>query len=150
MVKKIRIKNFKSLEDVTIDLSQLTFLFGANSSGKSSFLKALMFLKRNIYPLNFGKTQYKLENDIDLGSFEDIVSGNDTSKMIDFIFHFEGKYEFPNEDIFSPEIYSDNDLLHEMLGELHSAPFFAKFREIMKNIFTRELDSAVTSIDINS
>lgn len=46
-VKKIRIKNFKSLEDVEIEMNQLTFLFGPNSSGKSSFIKAMMFKSFN-------------------------------------------------------------------------------------------------------
>ena len=133
IVKSIRIQNFKSLEDVTIDLSQLTLLFGANSSGKSSFLKALMFLKRNLYPLNFGKTQYKLENGIDLGSFQDIVIGNDITKPIELIFEFKGKYQFPNEDIFCPEKYSDNETLYEMLIELKNEPFFTKLEEIGEN-----------------
>ena len=47
IIKKIRIKNFKSLEDVEIEMNQLTFLFGPNSSGKSSFIKAMMFKSFN-------------------------------------------------------------------------------------------------------
>ncbi|MBK7447809.1 MAG: AAA family ATPase [Ignavibacteria bacterium] len=39
IIKKIRIKNFKSLEDVEIETNQLTFLFGPNSSGRVLLLK---------------------------------------------------------------------------------------------------------------
>jgi len=79
-IKKIRIKNFKNLEDVEIDVKPLTFLFGPNGSGKSSFIKAMMFLSKNLFPLNTGKTIYKISDDVDLGSYKDIVTNNDVSK----------------------------------------------------------------------
>lgn len=40
-IKRIRIKNFRSLVDETIDLSDLNFFVGKNDSGKSNVLKAL-------------------------------------------------------------------------------------------------------------
>jgi len=83
-IKKIRIKNFKSLEDVEIEVKPLTFFFGPNSSGKSSFLKAIMFFSKNLFPLNTGRTIYKLSDDVDLGSFKDIVINNDVTKKIVF------------------------------------------------------------------
>jgi predicted ATPase len=132
IVKSIRIQNFKSLEDVTIDLSQLTLLFGANSSGKSSFLKALMFLKKNLYPINFGKTDYILENNIDLGSFEEIVIGNDKEKQITFTFKFEGEYDFPGQDVLYADRYHDNDNLKNMLKLLNRKSFFTLFKSIIK------------------
>ncbi len=88
IVKSIRIQNFKSLEDVTIDLSQLTFLFGANSSGKSSFLKALMFLSRNVSSfVNTGKTNYQISDDLNLRNFSEIVIFGDIKKKIEFEFN---------------------------------------------------------------
>jgi len=69
-IKKIRIKNFKSLEDVEIEIKPLTFLLGPNGSGKSSFLKALKFLHKNIFPLKnlIEKkiTNYEICNNINL------------------------------------------------------------------------------------
>jgi len=41
MFRHIRIRNFKSLADVSVDLAPLTVLVGANGSGKSSFLQAV-------------------------------------------------------------------------------------------------------------
>jgi len=48
MLKRIRIKGFKSLKDVEVELKPLTVLFGPNASGKSNFLDALLLLSRLI------------------------------------------------------------------------------------------------------
>lgn len=93
MNPKLRIQNFKSLVDVTIDFNHLVFLFGPNGSGKSSLIKALRFLSENVF--NGKKTLYADANyefdEINLGSFKDIVSFNDESKDIVFTF----SYKFP-------------------------------------------------------
>jgi predicted ATPase len=41
MLKRISIQNFKSLQDVTLDLQPVNLLIGPNNSGKSNLLKAL-------------------------------------------------------------------------------------------------------------
>jgi len=46
-IDKVKIKNFKSLRDIDMSLSNLTLLTGVNSSGKSSFIQALLLLKQN-------------------------------------------------------------------------------------------------------
>ena len=46
MLKRIRISNFKSLENVDVELAPLTVLFGPNGSGKSNFLDAIQTLSR--------------------------------------------------------------------------------------------------------
>jgi len=44
----IRLINYRGLEDTgTVEIKPLTFLLGANSSGKSSFLKILPLLKQS-------------------------------------------------------------------------------------------------------
>ena len=40
-ITQVRISNFRSLENVEVDLGDLTVLVGANNSGKTSFLEAL-------------------------------------------------------------------------------------------------------------
>jgi len=130
LIKKIRIKNFKSLEDVEIEIKPLTFLFGPNSSGKSTFLKAMMFLSKNMFPLNTGKTIYKISNDVDLGSYKDIVTNNDESREIVFEFDLEGEFEFPKIE-----------LLNADLSFLESNPEFELTRQYMnsyenENIFS--------------
>ncbi|MGV3605642.1 MAG: AAA family ATPase [Planctomycetaceae bacterium] len=44
MIEKIRIKNFKSYAEAELPLSSLTFLIGANASGKSNALEAIRLL----------------------------------------------------------------------------------------------------------
>src|SRR6266700_974920 len=46
MLKRVKIKGYKSLVDVEVDLQPLSVLFGPNASGKSNFLDALQLLSR--------------------------------------------------------------------------------------------------------
>lgn len=45
MLKSLRLVDFKSFQDQTINLAPLTVLVGANASGKSNFLDAIRFLQ---------------------------------------------------------------------------------------------------------
>lgn len=106
-IKKINIRNFKNLEDITIDIKPLNFLFGPNSSGKSSLLKALMFLIENTKLNMYERTKYNMKNEIDLISYKDIVSGNNIEKEIFIDVEIEGKYEFINKNLFYPEKFKE-------------------------------------------
>ena len=44
-IKRVRIRNYKSLADVDVELEPLTVLVGKNGSGKSNFVDALMFMR---------------------------------------------------------------------------------------------------------
>lgn len=46
MLKRIRVKGYKSLEDIDVRLSQLVVLFGPNAAGKSNLLDALQLLSK--------------------------------------------------------------------------------------------------------
>ena len=46
MLKRIRIKGYKSLEDIDVCLSRLVVLFGPNAAGKSNLLDALQLLSK--------------------------------------------------------------------------------------------------------
>ncbi|MCB9539294.1 MAG: AAA family ATPase [Myxococcales bacterium] len=46
MLERIRVRGFKSLQDVDVPLGRLTVLIGPNSAGKSNFLEALVLLSR--------------------------------------------------------------------------------------------------------
>lgn len=45
MIRRIRIQNFKSLRDVTVELSPVTVLVGRSGTGKSNFVTAIRFLR---------------------------------------------------------------------------------------------------------
>ncbi|MDY0166890.1 MAG: AAA family ATPase [Thermoguttaceae bacterium] len=45
MIHRIRIQNFRSIIDVTVDLSPVTVLVGRSGAGKSNFVQAVRFLR---------------------------------------------------------------------------------------------------------
>lgn len=75
-IDSFSIENFKSLRDVNLELENLTLLTGINSSGKSSFIQALLLFKQNwasfpmakfdIKPLSINGDLVKLGNKQDL------------------------------------------------------------------------------------
>ncbi|MGL5428500.1 MAG: AAA family ATPase, partial [Cetobacterium sp.] len=64
MIKEIDIQNFKSLARNNFELENLTLLTGASSSGKSTLIQAILFLKGNFEEksnvLNVFKSSIKL------------------------------------------------------------------------------------------
>ncbi len=93
-----------------------------------------MFLERNLYPINFGKTHYRINSDINLGNFQNIVTNNDHSRTIEFTIDFVGEYEFPKIDVFKPVDYEQNHYLKWILdNDLRVEPFFAVFKRIMED-----------------
>ena len=47
MLKKWRIRNFKSIKSAEIEFAPLTVLVGANSAGKSSLLQSILLMAQN-------------------------------------------------------------------------------------------------------
>lgn len=144
IVKSIRIQNFKSLEDVTIDLSQLTFLFGANSSGKSSFLKALMFLAKNLYPGEYAGAKYSISDDVDLGSANEVAPFGNRHKDWIFEFELDGYAEFPSLELFE----TSTELEYQTLGDffMYEVRQMLKDKEARSKKFTTERVSATYSL----
>ncbi|MGL4970588.1 MAG: AAA family ATPase, partial [Cetobacterium sp.] len=64
MIKEVDIQNFKSLAKNNFELENLTLLTGASSSGKSTLIQAILFLKGNFEEksdvLNVFKNSMKL------------------------------------------------------------------------------------------
>ncbi|MGE5297452.1 MAG: AAA family ATPase, partial [Solirubrobacterales bacterium] len=48
MIKRLKVKNFKALRDVEIELTPIHVLIGPNDSGKTSILDALAALCRSV------------------------------------------------------------------------------------------------------
>lgn len=106
---KIRIKNFRSLEDVEVEIKPLTFLFGPNGSGKSSFLKALRFFYYNHLESKNRYVDYNIDEYTDLGSFKDVVTKNDVRRTISFSIGFNsGEAESKIDNML--KIFSDRKL----------------------------------------
>lgn len=78
-IEKVQIKNFKSLRDIEIKLRALTLITGINSSGKSSFIQALLLLKQNedrFFSLRGNKLVNINDKYVSLGNKKDLLYEN--------------------------------------------------------------------------
>ncbi|MEX6501701.1 AAA family ATPase [Pseudomonas zhanjiangensis] len=75
MLRRLYVDNFKSWENLDINFSPITGIFGPNSSGKSTILQFLLLLKQTKNAtdrglvLDFGST----DDYVNLGGFQDVV-----------------------------------------------------------------------------
>jgi predicted ATPase len=97
MLQKLRLRNFKSWEDTgEISLRPITGFFGANSSGKTSLLQALLLLKQTTdspdrgIALHFGDAKTL----IDLGDFASVTYQHLMDRELKFSLDWETPTEF--------------------------------------------------------
>ncbi len=111
-IDRVKIRNFKSLRDIDITLSNLTLLTGVNSSGKSSFIQALLLLKENEDNLilfgrfnNLQKPLTLITNGkyIKLGNKDDILYKDSYKENIDITL-------FSNNNVVIDVIFNNQDL----------------------------------------
>ena len=86
MLTRLRLKNFKSWQDTQdIALKPITGFFGANSSGKSGLIHALLLLKQTAdsadrgIVFHFGGTSTR----VDLGDFASVIHGHETDRDLE-------------------------------------------------------------------
>lgn len=75
MLTKLRVKNYKSLEDVTIPVRPLTVFVGPNNAGKSNILECFLFL-RELLELGAPSVSSR-------GGFRYLVWGGDLKRQIE-------------------------------------------------------------------
>jgi predicted ATPase len=75
MIRKVELNNFKSHKDTQLDFSNLTVLCGANSSGKSSVIQALLLLRESFSDKPTGEFNYlNLQtNSVKIGTAKDAL-----------------------------------------------------------------------------
>ena len=77
MIENFQISNFKGFnEPLKIDIAPITLIFGPNSSGKSSVINSLEMIKYS----GPNTLQSYIENLLDLGKTEDIISRQNKNK----------------------------------------------------------------------
>jgi len=95
MIKKLKIKNYKSLKDVELELDKFNVLIGPNASGKSNLLDCLTFISEI--------AQREIYNSLEVrGGYEHVVFGGGNKNIelsIDFILDNEAsKYSISFTD----------------------------------------------------
>ncbi len=79
-IEQLTLENFKCFKsEKTFDFSRLTILTGANSSGKSSIVNAILMVLQSE---GFPKSLSTNGDFVNLGDFEDIANSHDESKII--------------------------------------------------------------------
>jgi len=115
-IKHVKIKNLKILKDITLSLSNLTLITGVNSSGKSTFLQALLLLKQNqenLIKINNASLLKKMavenkDSDLHKLILEKII--NDTTNIT---INLNGDYTQlgDRKDIFNQTIYEEDIII---------------------------------------
>ncbi len=91
MLKKLRVKNFKCFrEEKEFDFGRITLLLGANSSGKSSVMYAILgAIQSGEFPFQFSPNgKY-----VNMGDYRDMVWGHDVDREIEIGLEMAGTYE---------------------------------------------------------
>jgi hypothetical protein len=121
LIRSIALQNFKGFsEEVRIDLRPITLLFGANSSGKSSVLQALQYVREILerQNLNADRTLHGGEA-VDLGGFLNLVHGRDPQKEIEIEVGLElGEGEIPE---LVPEAFEEWEVRDDRVWEMYNA-----------------------------
>ena len=138
-IEKVKIENFKSLKNIDLMLANLTLLTGVNSSGKSSFIQTLLFLKQNknikkVEEINNIKdiayqnikegdliniTIFSNESNFKI-SFRDVLVENDFARDDSKINLFSNRFQYLHTDRTSPkELYqmSSNEIKNNSIGQ---------------------------------
>lgn len=84
MLLSVKLRNFKAFRDEqSIPLAPLTLIFGKNSSGKSSILQSLLFLRQSMGSLASGRPPVFSGDDVDLMSMRHTMHGQGNDKSVD-------------------------------------------------------------------
>ena len=88
----LRIKNFRSISDSgNLPLSNLNIIVGPNNSGKSSLLYAILLLRQTMLDKDRNTTLVTSGEHLDLGSYFDLVRGNEPDGVFSIGFGFEAR-----------------------------------------------------------
>ncbi len=92
MITHIRVKNFKSWEDSDIvELAPLTGFLGTNSSGKSSLLQMLLFLKQTVERSDAEEVVFFGDENslINFGDFQEVIHRHNLEEVLELEFACE-------------------------------------------------------------
>lgn len=131
MITKLYIENFRSIEKAEVDLGKITVLTGANNSGKSSVIYALLALRNVVTKPNQNVDNFFNLSFINLGGLKNVYSNSSfLNDKVKIGVQIETKY--------IPHTYqSGKSEFHVALGESNS---YFKIKVVSPFSFTKKLD----------
>ena len=78
----LKLQNFRSIRDATIDIAPLTVVYGPNGAGKSSLIYGLLTLKNFLTNPNQNLPSLFSYPTLSLGGYNEVVSGHDTERTV--------------------------------------------------------------------
>lgn len=118
-IENVKIKNFKSLRDINLNLENLTLVTGINSSGKSSFIQSILLIKQNletiqlseIHDLDNRKKPLSINGEyIQLGNKKDILYQDVYDENIEI--SMTSKKNESDEEFYPIKISFNSNTLH--------------------------------------
>ena len=78
----LKLQNFRSIREASIDLAPLTVVYGPNGAGKSSIIYGLLTLRNFLTNPNQKVPNLFSYPTLSLGGYNEVVSGHDTGRLV--------------------------------------------------------------------
>lgn len=148
-INNIRIKNYKSIKDISLDLSRVNLLIGRTNSGKTNIIEAMSLLGKSsdikFYKdiLNYNNIEYlfhfyNIEEKIEIITDRHYVSLENIENSNDFKF-FQNLFSNENfeEELF--DVYNSRDFL-SLFYDTNNEPHDEKYSSIADKIFLSKIN----------
>ncbi|RXJ98935.1 hypothetical protein CRV02_12855 [Arcobacter sp. CECT 8989] len=139
-IKSVNIKNLKILKDVFIELGSLTLITGVNSSGKSTFIQALLLLKQNQDSLQKKTTNMMLEKTLGNNESKELEEHikDILKKEQDKPINLNGEYLLLGErkDVFNQTTYDEDIEIELFIEDLGKYKISCKNKDLIVNLET--------------
>ena len=89
MLKRLKLRNFKSWPQAEVKFGRITGLFGPNSSGKSSLMQFLLLLKQTKESTDRAATLDLNGRFVELGTAADVIHGHADDSRLSFALGFD-------------------------------------------------------------
>ncbi len=149
-IKNVTIKNLKILKDVTLELGDLTLITGANSSGKSTFIQALLLLKQNQESLKLISNNKLIEKSINKKDYPEInkvvMKMLNDSKNIQINLNGDYIQLGDKKDLFNETVYEEDIVIELNIDELGLYKVICNYKNLTIAIDSKMPSETITNL----